>query len=128
MVNRQKNEPRKARGRGRSQARGKDTRRGAGRRGRPPTGRPIPPSGVVLLRDMPMGCRGRIKRLTCRGQLRRRLMDMGVVPGTEVEVERPAPLGDPLKIKLKGFNLSLRKDEAGQIEVEVEEEEEDSEG
>lgn len=46
-------------------------------------------------------------------------MDMGVVAGTPVEVERVAPLGDPIELKLKGFHLSLRKEEAGDIWVEV---------
>ena len=50
-------------------------------------------------------------------------MDMGVVAGTPVQVERVAPLGDPIELKLKGFHLSLRRDEAGSIWVEVPEDE-----
>jgi Fe2+ transport system protein FeoA len=46
-------------------------------------------------------------------------MDMGVVAGTPFEVERVAPLGDPVELKLKGFHLSLRREEAGDIWVEV---------
>lgn len=48
---------------------------------------------------------------------------MGMVPGATVEVENPAPLGDPMKLRLKGCHLSLRREEAGQIEVDIENEE-----
>ena len=79
--------------------------------------------GASLLRDMPPGCRGRVRRIDCKGPLRRRLMDMGIVPGASVKVENPAPLGDPMKLKLKGCHLSIRREEARQIEVEIEDEE-----
>jgi Fe2+ transport system protein FeoA len=71
--------------------------------------------------DLEPGDRGTIERLSCRGRLRRRLMDMGIVTGTSFEVERVAPLGDPMELKIKGFHLSLRKHEAGEILVKVEE-------
>ncbi len=74
---------------------------------------------VTRLRDLQPGEAAVIHKLSCRRQLRRRLMDMGVVAGTPVEVERVAPLGDPIELKLKGFHLSLRKEEAGDIWVEV---------
>ncbi|MCD6358476.1 MAG: ferrous iron transport protein A, partial [Dehalococcoidia bacterium] len=45
--------------------------------------------------------------------------DMGLVRGTDIEVQRVAPLGDPIEIKLKGYNLSLRKEEASNIQIEV---------
>lgn len=64
------------------------------------------------------GQRGRVLRLGGEPTLRRRLMDMGITPGAEVEVERLAPLGDPLEIEVRGYHLSLRKREAAQIEVE----------
>jgi Fe2+ transport system protein FeoA len=76
---------------------------------------------VVKLRDLEPGMCGTIQRLSCRGHLRRRLMDMGVVAGTRFEVERVAPLGDPVELRIKGFHLTLRKQEAGDIWVEVEE-------
>jgi len=76
-------------------------------------------SRVLRLGDLEPGARGTINRLSCRGRLRRRLMDMGVVAGTPFEVERVAPLGDPVELKLKGFHLSLRREEAGDIWVEV---------
>lgn len=78
---------------------------------------------VVALGELSTGATGTICRLTCRRQLRRRLMDMGVVAGTPVKIERVAPLGDPIELKLKGFHLSLRREEAGDIWVEVPEDE-----
>ncbi len=52
------------------------------------------------------------------GGIRRRLLDMGVTAGTRVEVERVAPLGDPIEVKIKGYHLTLRKEEAARIHVE----------
>lgn len=78
---------------------------------------------IVRLGDLECGSHCTITRLDCGRQLRRRLMDMGVVAGTPVQVERVAPLGDPIELKLKGFHLSLRRDEAGSIWVEVPEDE-----
>lgn len=64
------------------------------------------------------GERGKVLRLSGEPQIRRRLMDMGVTPGAEVEVERLAPLGDPIEIEVRGYHLSLRKREAAGIAVE----------
>jgi Fe2+ transport system protein FeoA len=72
----------------------------------------------VTLDQIARGARVRIKRVRGQGMLRRRLMDMGVLPGAEVELLRAAPLGDPLEYKLRGYHLSLRKSEAQSIEVE----------
>jgi Fe2+ transport system protein FeoA len=72
-----------------------------------------------VLRDLTGGQRGVIARIRGEGSVRRRLLDMGLVPGTEVAVQRMAPLGDPVEIRVKGYNLSLRKEEAESIEVEV---------
>ena len=63
--------------------------------------------------------KGTIVRVGGMGSIRRRLLDMGVVVGSEVEVERVAPLGDPIAIKVKGYLLSLRKKEAAGVAVEV---------
>ncbi len=63
--------------------------------------------------------KGRIIRVGGRGEIRRRLLDMGVIAGAVVEVERVAPLGDPVQIKVKGYDLALRKEEAQNIQVEV---------
>lgn len=62
---------------------------------------------------------GRVKRVSGEGPLHKRLLDMGVIRGTEVEVVKVAPLGDPIDIKIKGYHLSLRKQEADGISVEV---------
>ncbi|NLO06217.1 MAG: DtxR family transcriptional regulator [candidate division WS1 bacterium] len=64
------------------------------------------------------GMRGKVLRLGGEPQIRRRLMDMGVTPGAELEVERLAPLGDPIEIEVRGYHLSLRKREAAGIAVE----------
>ena len=71
------------------------------------------------LRDLSPSEKGKIARVTGSGPFRRRIMDMGVIPGAVVEMERVAPLGDPVEIKIKGYHLSLRKDEASHIYVEV---------
>lgn len=65
------------------------------------------------------GEKGRIVKMTGTGPAHRRILDMGVVPGAIVEVERVAPLGDPIEIKIKGYHLSLRKDEASHVHVEA---------
>lgn len=64
--------------------------------------------------------KGKIIKVGGEGDIRHRLLDMGLVSGSEVEVERIAPLGDPIEIKIKGYHLSLRKEEAANIQVEVE--------
>ena len=63
------------------------------------------------------GDRGTILSISCQGPLRRRLMDMGLTPGTEVIVEGAAPLGDPMVICARGCRLGLRRAEAGAIAV-----------
>lgn len=74
-------------------------------------------AAATLDRQQP-GFKGKVVRVTGRGPVRRRLMEMGVTVGTEVELERLAPLGDPLELKLRGYHLSLRKDEAARVCVE----------
>jgi Fe2+ transport system protein FeoA len=59
-----------------------------------------------------------IKMVPGGGAIRQRLLDMGVTRGTELEVERVAPLGDPVEIFIKGYHLAIRKSEAEYIEVE----------
>ncbi len=71
------------------------------------------------LRELSSGEKGRIVRVAGSGSIRRRILDMGVVPDAVVEMERVAPLGDPVEIKIKGYHLSLRKDEASHIYVKV---------
>jgi len=65
------------------------------------------------------GQRGTITTIGAIGPMKRRLMDMGVLKGVEVKVEKVAPLGDPIEIIVKNYHLSLRKSEAAGIGVEV---------
>lgn len=72
------------------------------------------------LSNLKPGEQGRIFKLESTiGPIRRRLMDMGVIPGELVSVEKVAPMGDPIEITVKGYSLSLRKGEARGIEIEV---------
>ncbi|MHB0934860.1 MAG: metal-dependent transcriptional regulator [Armatimonadota bacterium] len=64
------------------------------------------------------GQKGTIVAIIAQGSLRRRMLDMGLTPGTLVEMERVAPLGDPVDVKVKGYHLSLRKEETACITVE----------
>ena len=65
------------------------------------------------------GARARILRVGAVGPMKRRLMDMGLLPGEEISVDKVAPLGDPLEVTVKSYSLSLRKAEAEGIAVEV---------
>lgn len=65
------------------------------------------------------GEKGRITAIGAIGPLKRRLMDMGVLVGEEVKVIKVAPLGDPIEVRIKSYNLSLRKKEAEGIAMEV---------
>ena len=71
------------------------------------------------LNELRPGEKGKIVKVGGKGGIHRRILDMGVVSGTEVEVKRVAPLGDPIQIRVKGYNLTLRKEEAANIQVEV---------
>jgi ferrous iron transport protein A len=65
------------------------------------------------------GEKGRITAIGAVGPMKRRLMDMGLLPGEEVRVEKVAPLGDPIEVRIRSYLLSLRKKEAEGIAVEV---------
>lgn len=71
------------------------------------------------LAKMKPGENGKITAIGSIGPLKRRLMDMGVLVGEEVKVLKVAPLGDPIEVMVKGYNLSLRKKEAEGIAMEV---------
>jgi ferrous iron transport protein A len=73
---------------------------------------------VKKLSDLSPGDRGRVTRMGGDPEALRRLMEMGLMRGTAVEVVRRAPLGDPLEVKVRGFMLTLRRSEAEHIEVE----------
>lgn len=71
------------------------------------------------LSEMDPGENGKITKVTGDRSLRRRIMDMGIIKGTEIKVVRRAPLGDPVEFLLKDYHLSLRKNEAENVYVEV---------
>ena len=73
----------------------------------------------INLAELAPGQRGRITSVGASGPMRRRLMDMGLLPGQEIRVEKVAPLGDPIEVTVRSYNLSLRKKEAEEIAVEV---------
>lgn len=69
------------------------------------------------LKDVQIGEKAVITRLHCEGALKRRIMDMGLTKGTEVQVRKVAPLGDPVELTVRGYELSVRKADAELIEV-----------
>ena len=77
---------------------------------------------VKPLKEMLPLEKGKIIKVSGGKGIRRRLMDMGVVSGAEVVVQRVAPLGDPIEIRIKGYDLALRLEEAANINVEIYEE------
>ena len=85
--------------------------------------RNAPPHGAATTLDrIGLACRCRGVGIRASGALRKRLLAMGMVPGADVEAVRAAPLGDPVEYRVKGYALSLRRAEAGKIEVVPEEE------
>ncbi len=70
------------------------------------------------LREVPVGGRAKVVRIHGEGAVRRRIMDMGITKGVEICVQKVAPLGDPIQITVRGYELSLRKADAESIEVE----------
>ena len=74
---------------------------------------------TLPLSKLKVGQNGIVVRVSGKGPVKQRLMDMGLVPGSEVKVVRIAPLGDPLEFEVKGYRLSLRKSEAETITVEL---------
>ncbi|MDO9464383.1 MAG: FeoA family protein [bacterium] len=76
-------------------------------------------SQIKALSDLKAHSKGKVKQVSGQGQLKRKLLDMGIVPGSNLEVIRVAPFGDPVEVRIKGYNLSLRKEEAKQISIEV---------
>lgn len=74
---------------------------------------------LITLSEMKPKQRGTIVKVAGGGRVNKRIAEMGVVAGTPIEIERVAPLGDPIDIFVKGYHLSLRKDEAKNIIVDV---------
>ena len=70
------------------------------------------------LRETAGGQTVKVSGLTGEGPVKRRIMDMGITKGTEVYVRKVAPLGDPVEVRVRGYELSLRREDAGMILVE----------
>jgi ferrous iron transport protein A len=70
------------------------------------------------LDTMPIGIKFKVKKISKDATVKKRLLDMGLVPGVTVEIVGKAPLGDPIEVLLRGYKLTLRKNEAANIFVE----------
>ena len=71
----------------------------------------------LSLANLPIGAKARVLAVNGSGQIARRLMEMGVVPGAPIRVIKAAPLGDPIEIRVRGYHLALRRTEAQTISV-----------
>lgn len=74
---------------------------------------------VKKVNELRPGEKGTVLRLGSSGALRRRIIDMGITPGAPIIMRKTAPLGDPIEINIRGYELSIRKSEAQEIEVSV---------
>ena len=72
----------------------------------------------MTLNEVAIGSLCKVTRLPGSGALKRRIMDMGITKGTEIKVVKIAPLGDPMELNVRGYDLSVRKNEAATVEVE----------
>ena len=73
---------------------------------------------MKTLKDVPVGASAKVIKLHGEGAIRRRIMDMGITKGVTIKVRKTAPLGDPLELTVRGYQLTLRKADAANIEVE----------
>ena len=73
---------------------------------------------MKTLRDVPIGKSVHVVKIHGEGPIKRRLMDMGLTRGIEVRIRKVAPLGDPIEVTLRGYELSIRKADAAMVEVE----------
>ena len=73
---------------------------------------------MKTLRDVPVGATSKVVKIHGEGALKRRIMDMGITKGTELYVRKVAPLGDPIEVMVRGYELSLRKADADILEME----------
>lgn len=69
------------------------------------------------LRDVAVGSSCTVKKLHGEGAVKRRIMDMGITKGVEIKVQKVAPLGDPMEVTVRGYQLSIRKADAEMVEV-----------
>ncbi len=74
---------------------------------------------VTNLREVKVGQTCKVKKLHGEGAVKRRIMDMGLTKGVEVYVRKVAPLGDPMELNVRGYELSIRKADAEMVEVEL---------
>lgn len=74
---------------------------------------------MKTLLDMQPGQKAVVRKVHGEGNLRRRILDMGILRGAELEMIKRAPLGDPIEVKVRGYDLSLRQSESSLVEVEV---------
>ena len=72
---------------------------------------------MTTLRELPAGTTARVVSVHGEGAISKRLMEMGVIPGTEIQVVKSAPFGDPIQVRVLGYSLALRKNEASTIEI-----------
>lgn len=72
---------------------------------------------MATLKDVKIGKTVTVKKLNGEGALKRRIMDMGITKGTEIFVRKVAPLGDPIEVMVRGYELTLRKDDAEMVEI-----------
>ncbi|MDR3351056.1 MAG: ferrous iron transport protein A [Prevotellaceae bacterium] len=75
-----------------------------------------------LLNQFKAGECGQVEKLTVAGPLRRRLLDMGITPGTEITFKKAAPLGDPIELMIRGYKLAIRRAEAEAVLMKTEDE------
>ncbi len=73
---------------------------------------------MKTLRETKIGGTAKVVKVHGEGAVRRRIMDMGITRGVEIKITKVAPLGDPLEVTVRGYELSLRKEDAARIEVE----------
>ena len=73
---------------------------------------------MSTLKEVAIGSSTKVVKLHGEGAVKRRIMDMGITKGVEVYVRKVAPLGDPIEVTVRGYELSIRKDDAAMIEVE----------
>jgi len=73
---------------------------------------------MKTLRDIQIGETAKVTKINGEGKVKRRIMDMGITKGTEIFVRKVAPLGDPIEVTVRGYELSIRKDDADLIEME----------
>ena len=76
------------------------------------------PLYMKTLKDISVGDTAKVVKINGKGKVKRRIMDMGITKGVEIYVRKVAPLGDPIEVTVRGYELSLRKDDAENIEME----------